>query len=160
MGGNMQRIKHIGPVLRVIHTAIDQHLSNRAQEMELTSAQLFVLHYIIRNDDSDVYQKDIEARLELSHATVSGLIARLESKGFLECVPGTADKRYKRLCATEKARCCEAQMHMNIEQTEQLLLNGMTEEEIEQFKSYLDRILCNLGIDIAEERQKRGKENA
>ena len=156
----MQRINHVGPIFRMIHTAIDQQLSNRAQEMDLTSAQIFVLHYIIRHDKDDVFQKDIEERLELSHATVSGLIARLESKGFLECVPGKTDKRFKCLCATEKARRCEEQMHLSIEQTERNLLDGMTEEEIEQFKIYLDRILCNLGIDIVEERKKRGKENA
>lgn len=151
----MQKIKHIGPVLRIIHTAIDQQLSARAQEMELTSAQLFVLHYINRNNDRDVCQKDIEQMLELSHATVSGLITRLEAKGFIECVPGTSDRRYKRLCVTEKARCCDNRMHVSIEQTEKQLLDGFSEEDEAKLKEYLDRMLYNLGIDLAEERKKR-----
>ncbi len=152
----MKKNNHIGPVLRILHTAIDQQMSNRAQEMDLTSAQLFVLHYINRNGDKDVFQKDIEERFELSHATVSGLIARLESKGFLECVPSNKDKRYKRLCVTEKARCCDEKMRCSIEQTEMQLLRGFTEEDSVQLRAYLDKMLLNLGIDFAEERKKRG----
>ncbi len=151
----MQKTDHIGPILRMIHTAIDQQLSNRAQEMDLTSAQLFVLHFINLNGDKDVFQKDIEERFELSHATVSGLIARLESKGFLQCVPSASDKRYKKLCVTQKARCCEEQMHISIEQTEKQLLNDFSEEDKQLLKKYLDKMLLNLGIDLAEVSDKR-----
>ncbi len=151
----MQKIDHIGPVLRIIHTAIDQQLSARAQEMDLTSAQLFVLHYINQNSDKDIFQKDIEEMLELSHATVSGLIARLEAKGFLQCVPSASDKRYKKLCVTQKARCCEEQMHISIEQTERQLLEGFAEEDTLLLKKYLDKMMLNLGIDLAAVKEKR-----
>ncbi len=149
----MPDTKPIGPLLRIIHTAIDQQINVRVQEMELTSAQLFVLHYIIRNSDRDVYQKDIEKHFELSHATVAGIIARLESKGFLISIPSERDKRFKRLCATEKAMCCDQQMGKNIEQIEQLILNGFSAEETKQLHLYLDRILANLGVDIVEKRR-------
>lgn len=154
----MEKIDHIGPLLRIIHTSIDQQLSLRAQEMDLTSSQLFVLHYINRNHDKDVFQRDIEERFELSHATVSGLISRLESKGFLVCEQGISDKRYKRLCVTEKARCCDERMHSSIQQTERLLLRGFSEEEKKQLHQYLDRILLNLGVNDAQENQKGVKE--
>ena len=149
----MSDTKPIGPLLRTIHTAIDQKINVRVQEMELTSAQLFVLHYIIRNADRDIYQKDIESHFELSHATVAGLIARLESKGFLVCIPSEQDKRFKRLCATEKAMCCDQQMGKNIEQIEQLTLNGFSAEEAQQLHLYLDRILSNLGVDVVAKRR-------
>ena len=144
----MSENKHIGPLLRIIHTAMDQQINASVQGMELTSAQLFVLHYIIRNGDHDVYQKDIENYFELSHATVAGLIARLESKGFIVSIPTERDKRFKRLCATEKALCCDQQMRKNIEQIEQLTLYGFSAEEIQQRHLYLDRILRNLDADM------------
>ena len=106
----------------------------------------------------EIYQRDVEDHFELSHATVSGLIARLEAKGFLVSIPGERDKRYKRLCATEKALCCDQQMGKNIEQTEQLILRGFSAEETQQLHQYLERISCNLGIDIDEVRKKRRKE--
>ncbi len=155
----MQKITHIGPMVRMIHTAIDRQINTRVQEMELTSAQIFVLHYINRNSDKDVFQKDIEKHFELSHATVSGLISRLEAKGFIECLPAKNDKRYKRLCVTEKARCYDEQMRQHIDQVEKQALEGFSDEDIRQLQSYLDRILANLGIDLAEEKNKRGKEN-
>lgn len=150
------QFKHIGPLLRITHTAMDQQINSRVQEMELTSAQIFVLHYINRNPDKAIYQKDIEKHFELSHATVAGLIARLEAKGFLECIPDSSDKRYKRLCVTQKARCCDEQMSKNIEQVEQQALKGFSDEDIAQLQNYFDKILSNLGVDLAEERKKRG----
>ncbi len=154
----MSEAKHTGPLFRIIHTAIDQQINASVLDMELTSAQLFVLHYIIRNAEREIYQRDVEDHFELSHATVSGLIARLEAKGFLVSIPGERDKRYKRLCATEKALCCDQQMGKNIEQTEQLILRGFSAEETQQLHQYLERISCNLGIDIDEVRKKRRKE--
>lgn len=154
----MSEPKHIGPMLRIIHTAMDQQINASVNDMELTSAQLFVLHFIIRNREREIFQRDIEDHFELSHATVSGLIARLEAKGFLLSVPSERDKRYKRLYATEKALCCDQQMGKNIEQTEQLILRGFSAEETQQLHQYLERISCNLGIDIDEVRKKRRKE--
>ena len=151
----MEDIKHIGPKLRIIHNAVDQKINLRVQEMELTSAQIFVLHFISQNPDRDIYQRDIENRFELSHATVSGLIARLEAKGFLECEPGQKDKRYKRLCVTEKARCCDALMKENIDNVEQQLLKGFSEEDMERLNIYFDKMLSNLGMDMTEVRRKR-----
>lgn len=155
----MQGLTHIGPMVRMIHTAIDQQINTRVQEMELTSAQIFVLHYINRSSDRDVYQKDIEKHFELSHATVSGLISRLEAKGFIECLPAKNDKRCKRLCVTDKARCYDEQMRQHIDQVEKQALKGFSDEDMHQLQLYLDKILANFGIDLAEERKKRGNGN-
>ena len=108
---------------------------------------MFILHFLSRHAQSEIYQKDLEDALELSHATVAGIISRLESKEFVKLVPSERDKRCKQIVATEKAKELDAETGRVIREAEQKLLTGFSEKETEQLRSYLKRILFNLGIE-------------
>lgn len=144
----MNETEHLGPLFKTIGTAADNSISRQLQKTGLTSAQMFILHYLSHHTDGEIYQKDIEEALELSHATVAGIISRLENKDFVRLVPSKKDKRCKQIAATEKAKELDAETGRVIREAEQRLLTGFSEEETEQLKGYLKRILFNLGIEM------------
>lgn len=150
----MPEIKHIGPLIKMLSNAVEQKINTDVQKMDLTSAQMFILHFICRNNDKGICQKDIEAEFELTHATVSGIIARLESKGFVECVNNGEDKRKKSIRATEKAFLCDCKIKKSIDETEAQLLKGLSDSQKEFLCSILFQMLENTGVDISARAQK------
>ncbi len=142
----MQQDKHIGPLIRHLNKEFEQLHRTKAEALGLTPVQLFVLHYLAVRQGENICLRDIEKKFELTHATVSGIICRLESKGFITCSCGESDKRYKNIFITEKAKCVEAEMHRSIEQYEEQLVEGFSKEEKELLISFIRRLLANVNI--------------
>ena len=80
---------------RLLDQAGKQRVDQQFQEMELTAMQSYVLRYLHDRAGEVVYPKDIEQRFHLTHPTVSGLLARLEAKGFIVCAPDPDDGHRK-----------------------------------------------------------------
>ncbi len=89
--------------------------------------------------------RDVEEALHLSHPTVSGLLNRLEKKGFVELRPDEQDHRCKRIYTLPKGHECRTLMHNTMEQIEERLVLDFTPEEREEFSSLLDRAIQNMG---------------
>lgn len=132
----------IAILLKVTAKEMEQSFSDRAAQLGLTAAQMHVLHFVCLRS-GEICQRDVEERFDLTHATVSGILCRLQSKGFIRTEPGL-DKRRKTVHATDKARACDGRMHAYIEENNKNMLAGFTEAELERLRADLLRILDNL----------------
>lgn len=144
----MAEILHIGPLIRLLNKEFEQLHSQKASSMGLTPTQLFVLHYISKHQGENICHRDIEKQFELTHATVSGIISRLEAKGFINCFADEKDRRFRNIMITDKARLCESEMKKHIELYEAQLVEGFSEEEKALLKGYIIRLLENLNVKI------------
>lgn len=136
--------KHFGYLIRVLYWCMDQSVTNALAKVELTAAQGPILGYLARSTDPPC-PRDIEQEFHLTHPTVSGLLSRLEKKGFIVLRPDEEDRRIKRVHLLEKGRQCCEEIHSIILHNEQQLVTGFTPEEAEQFHSYLVRACANMG---------------
>ena len=136
--------KHAGMYFKKISERLEKKANGRSCKREITFAQGKVLWFLRQREGEDVTLRDIERFLDCSHATVSGLVSRLEEKGFVALEQNAADKRAKTVRRTEKAelRFLEMQEHRNL--MEKTLLKGFSKEESEALLSYLERIYTNL----------------
>lgn len=139
-------MKHYGHMVRVLNFAISQSLTQALAEMELTSAQGRIMGYLALSKERPC-AKDIEEKFHLSHPTVSGLLARLEKKGFIEFRPDEKDRRCKRIYMLPKGADCNDQIYRVIRENERKLVTGFSEAEKQQFSSLLTRAANNLGYD-------------
>ena len=137
---------HYGHLIRVLHSATDQTITRSLEEMELTAAQGHLMAYLSRCD-APPCPRDVEDRFHLSHPTVSGLLSRLEKKGFISLEPDESDRRCKRIHVLEKGWACHDIMRQTIDKNETRLVQGFSPEEREQFLALLLRAISNLGID-------------
>jgi len=147
----MEPQSHLGPRLRIINQLICQYMDRDLQAMDITSSQAFVMRYLSSRSDEASYQKDIERRFHLSHPTVSGILQRLESKGFVEFLPEPDDKRKKRIVLTPKAQLLEQDIRENVNELEKTMIRSLTESETAQLFSLLDRITENLKNQVSQE---------
>lgn len=139
-------MKHYGHMVRVLHCTISQSVTSALAEMELTSAQGRIMGYLALSPEPPC-AKDIEEKFHLSHPTVSGLLARLEKKGFIESRPDEADRRCKRIYMLPKGADCNEKIYNIIQENEKKLVTGFTEAEKQQFTDLLTRAANNLGCD-------------
>lgn len=147
----------IGVLLKVCSRENEQLLSRKAEELGLTGAQMHILHFICRHS-GQVVLRDIEQKFDLTHATASGIITRLETKGFLHREEDREDRRRSVLFAEEKAQIVEGQVHASILANEKQMLSDFTPEERDQLQGYLVRLLGNLGLQPPHPRCEKEEE--
>ena len=148
---------HIGPLIKLLNKEFERLHTEKAASMELTPAQLFVLHYIARHQEENICHKDIEKQFELTHATVSGIISRLEAKGFIICRADECDRRYRNIVITEKAKCCEDEIKTHIDMYESQLVSGFSQEEKKLLIDFILRLLANVDVKLPSSGKKEEK---
>ena len=128
-------------------------MDNALETMELTAAQGHVMAYLAHAQNPPC-PRDVEAEFHLTHPTVSGLLSRLDQKGFIELKTDPEDRRCKRIYVLEKGIKCHEVMHQTILANEQRMTEGFTEEEREIFSDLLQRAIRNMGGDPTPRRFK------
>ena len=88
--------------------------------------------------------KELERRFCTAQSTVAGIISRLEQKGFVEAFGDAADKRVKLVHITPAGEACCKEAAGYMEQAEQTLLRGFSEEEKTMFNLLLARAAENM----------------
>lgn len=135
---------HFGHMIRLLHWRTDQSVTNALTQLDLTSAQGHIMGYLDHRE-SPACPKDIEDAFHLSHPTVSGLLARLEKKEFIELRPDAKDRRCKRIYILDKGHQFNQRIHDVIRQNEEKIVEGFSQQEREEFAALLDRAIANMG---------------
>lgn len=118
-------------------------MTSSLEKMDLTAAQGHIMGYLDHHPDPPC-SRDIEEAFHLSHPTVSGLLSRLEKKGFIEFRTDQHDRRCKRIYVLPKGRDCQHTMYQIILNNENRFVQGFSQEEQMLFRSLLQRAIDNL----------------
>ncbi len=151
----MSNGKKLGRLVKLVHLSFENGRNRFFKQYDITSSQMDLLDYLDQKEPKAASQKEIVDYLKLSYATVSGLIGRLEAKGYLCRVSSKEDKRANLIMLTGQAeqlfeRCGE---HMGAR--DRALTRDFTQEEKEQFVYLLEKILKNSGMNLPEDVGKR-----
>jgi DNA-binding MarR family transcriptional regulator len=136
--------QHLGHQVRLLHWRLEQTMNDALAQMDLTASQGHIMGFLCRQSTPPC-ARDIEQFFRLSHPTVSGILTRLEKKGFIEFFPDELDRRCKRIRVLPKGVECHQRIKDAIHRSEEQMLTGFTEAEKEQFFSYFHRIIQNTG---------------
>ena len=135
---------HYGHLVRILHWCCDQTMTEALNKMDLTASQGRLMAYVAHRGEQPTYARDVEQALRLTHPTVSGLLSRLEQKGFVELVTDPNDRRSKRIVISEKGLACHERMHETIMENESRIVQGFTEEEKALLAQLLQRAIENV----------------
>ena len=104
---------------------------------DVTPVQSHIVGYLYHNRERALYQRDVEAEFSIGRATASKLLTAMERNGLIRRSAVAGDARLKRLELTDKALAHMEQIRIGLEQLEDRVTRGMTEEE----KATLIRLL-------------------
>ncbi len=134
--------------------AINRHRNMQMAFMDLTSTQSEAIRFIIKNSDKDLTAKDLMDFMKLSQSTVAGIIDRLCEKGFIIRKKHETDARKVNILLTEKGVALNEQLREIGSEIEQLLLDGMTAEEVAEFNRLLQIALTNMNKQRYQENER------
>ncbi|MDO4473599.1 MAG: MarR family transcriptional regulator [Eubacteriales bacterium] len=140
----MQERKPIGFLFKQINNLYEKEINNQLKGIGITSSQCEVLDYLFHCDKEEVNQRDIEKALSLKNPTVTGILRRLDEKGYILIVPNGKDKRRKNVYLTEKAYDIQRRMEANRRKVDRNLTIGMSKREVEALQKMLGRVLYNM----------------
>lgn len=145
--GEVQAMKEqmpVGFLINQINHVYEKDFNNRLRRLGVTSSQCAVLDYLFNSRKEEVNQKDIEKALCLKNPTVTGLLKRLDEKGFILVVPSNKDRRCKNVYLTEKAYDIQRRMEADRKKIDRSLTLGMTRKEKESLIKLLEKVLYNV----------------
>ena len=121
---------------------ISNRLRRRSRAIQetigISGAQGNILNYIL------VESQDIEQEFGLRPSTATETLKSLEKNGLIKRETDLNDGRYKKIVFTEKAEQIEAVLKSEIEESETILLQGVTKEERQEFLRIAEKMLQNL----------------
>ena len=88
-------------------------------------------------------QKELADYLDITPAAVTGALKKIEQDGYVERTLGQ-DNRYNELKITEKGRALVAKTRKLFSETYSLMFDGFSEEELDNYISYLGRLQTNI----------------
>ena len=134
----------IGKLIKQLHIALENNFNKFSKKYKLTSSQMDILIFLLHNENKIVNQRDIENFLSLSNPTIAGTLLRLEKKGFIIKKISSKDKRYKEIYLTDKSRELKDIIFKYIRDNDNKMFSNMSEEEKENLKNIITKILNNI----------------
>ena len=139
--------RHIGYAVNSLGRRISRVMNNIPaikENKNLTGLQIWVLNFLFRSEGKDVFQRDVEREFNIRRSTATELLKMMERGGLICREPVDYDARLKKIVLTAYAEEIRKQLQAQIRKTETLMTEGFTDEEIEQFFSFVERFKSNL----------------
>lgn len=139
-----------GLKIAIINRTFRKKLDEKAAALGLTSVQLRVLGSISRLEaagQTEIHQNDLERIEHVTHPAMTKLLQRLESKGFVRCVPSFQDRRYKKISCTEQSAEIYKMILAQDQEVFTELCRPLTEAQKQEFVQLADIILKQIDLE-------------
>lgn len=134
-------MQEIGKLIHIVDIKLKRRIDQLASEFDLTSVQFIVLEWIyFTARDRDVFQRDLEAALDVRRSTISNVLGLLEKKGYVQRESVSEDARLKKLTLTPAGKRIYEEFKAHLSTTEAMDLRFFSQEEIDTFVSLLERL--------------------
>lgn len=134
--------------------AVTYYRNIKMQAYGLTSAQGDVIRAILH--EPGITAAELKKRLGLSQSTVAGILERLENKGLLEKILVDGDARKMSLVPTARGLELEAMLKQTALETQQIIMEGMTQDEQKEFDRLLGIALTHMSTIREKECERHG----
>jgi DNA-binding MarR family transcriptional regulator len=112
---------------------------------KLTIEQVKIIRYLYKNRvEKYVYQKDIEKEFDIKRSSVTNILQNMEKKHLILRSIDEKDARVKKVELTEKGQMMSSELTGYIEHLEEILVEGMTEEEKDLYLILIKRSIENI----------------
>lgn len=132
----------IAPRIMCLSKLIRQTFNQACSEQGLFSGQEDILFTLL--SDEGITLNTLANKLEVSAATASVSVKRMEKAGFIIKKADKKDARIVRLYPTEKAKLSSEEIKKHMDSTEEILHKNLTNEQIENLSDILDTVINNL----------------
>lgn len=140
--------REIGYEIRVLNNTIRNSINSMKLNKDIesnphtTRLHAWVIGFVFHSKNP-VYQKDIETEFQIKRSTASTLLTSMEKNGLITRRSVDHDARLKQVILTDKARKMHETFLVTAKKVEENLARGLSDEELRNFFSTLDKISDN-----------------
>lgn len=117
---------------------------NNPIDIPISGTRQRILKYLLEHQEEEVYQKDIEKKLNLSRATISGVLGTMEKHNLIKRTSSKEDTRTKKIELEENAKKHFREGKKKIQEIEKVATNDLSQEEIQEFRRILNKMKENI----------------
>ena len=139
----MKGERHVGGEIRMLSNLIKRCMDD-GMPPETTGMQGWIIGFLHRNEDRDMFQRDVEAEFNIRRSTATGILQLMEKNGFLLREPVAYDARLKKLVLTEKALDIHKMVEEDRKRTEEQLTKDIDAQELAIFRKALKQMIRNM----------------
>lgn len=121
----------------------DNSMKKIAKKYNLTKSEVFILSIIKHNPDT-LKSCTIVKNHNFSKAYVSQVTNSLKEKGYIDLKTDSFDKRYQKIELLKKADDVLSEVDKTFDINLNIIKNGITKEELNNFIGIIDKIIKNL----------------
>nr|WP_319487654.1 MarR family transcriptional regulator [uncultured Caproiciproducens sp.] len=128
--------------LNIIHRI---YIHRAAAENNIFFGQLPILEYVEKHDRCT--QRELAEQLQVSAPSITTSVKRMQKTGLLQKAADENDLRCTRITITEKGKKLSQQSRRAFDAVDARMFVGFADEECEQFRGYLNRLIANIATD-------------
>ncbi len=128
--------------LKQIQGRVFEKLLSDANINEFNGAQGRILYVLWQADSVPIIE--LSKKTGLAKTTLTGMLDRMEEAGLINRNYDKDDRRQIRITLTQKSRALSEKYDEVSGRMSEIFYQGFSDSEIEQFESYLSRIIKNL----------------
>lgn len=139
--------KHIGYAVKSLSRNIDKIMSTSKTIREnenLSAMQRWILNFLFKNENRDVFQKDVESEFRIRRSTATEALKSMEKANLIYRVPVDYDARLKKIVLTDFALKIKSQIDEELQKVEAALVAGVPKEDIELFFALIEQFKKNI----------------
>ena len=129
----------------VIARALDSISNIEFKEVDLTRGQYLYLVRICENPG--IIQEKLAEMIKVDRTTTARAIKKLEKNGMIKKEQDQENRKIRHLYPTSKGKTVYPLIIRENEHSNQVALQGITEEEAQQLKTLLEKVNANVSDD-------------
>ena len=142
-----EKSNNLGIAIRNVNILLKRRMEKSSIKKVLdnaTGTHGYVIGYLKSREGEDVFQKDVEKRFSIRRSTATAILQLMEKNGLITRESVDYDARLKRIVLTPKANQFTRLFEQEMIETEKVLKNGLSQEEIDLLIELLGRVQENL----------------
>lgn len=144
----MATSNRVGKEVAALSNLIKRHVPaaiGNSSESELTSMQAWFINFIRDHDSPEgIFQRDLEAEFNITRATASSILKRMERDDLIVREQVDYDARLKKLILTQKSIDMTDKVHRGLDKLEDIMMQGISDDDLRIFFEVIEMIKANL----------------
>ena len=137
-------MEDLGRKIKKLDKLFKLRMDRNLEKLDITAMQMHTLIYLYHNCDKKITQKDLCIEFGVKHSTMSGILSRMQDKNLIYTKQDENNKKCKDIYVTEYALEIKEQLDLNRDNTERILVENLTANDVKNLHKYLDKLYNNL----------------
>lgn len=137
----------VGFEIKTVHNLLKRNFESSPVNKKLknlTGMQRWIIGYLSDNEGKDIFQRDLEEAFSVRRSTATGILQLMEKNDLITRESVSYDARLKKLVLTPKAIEIQKIITEGIRRNEEMLCEGISQEDLEVFFKVIKQIRKNL----------------